>query len=48
MDIVFKILMLVSGLALFLFGMDTMGDSLQRSAGSRLKVIVNKAGPKAK
>ena len=42
MDIVFKILMLVSGLALFLFGMDTMGDSLQRSAGSRLKVMLGK------
>ena len=41
MDI-FKILMLVSGLALFLFGMDTMGDSLQRSAGSRLKVMLGK------
>ena len=41
MDI-FKILMLVSGLALFLFGMDTMGDSLQRSAGSRLKVLLGK------
>lgn len=42
MDIIFKILMLVSGLALFLFGMDTMGDSLQRSAGSRLKVMLGK------
>lgn len=36
------ILALIFGLALFLFGMDTMGDSLQRSAGKRLKVMLGK------
>lgn len=39
---VFEILTLFSGLALFLFGMNTMGDSLQRSAGKRLKVMLGK------
>ena len=36
------ILGLFRGLALFLFGMNTMGDSLQRSAGKRLKVMLGK------
>ena len=36
------ILALFLGLALFLFGMNTMGDSLQRSAGKRLKVMLGK------
>ncbi len=36
------ILGLLCGLALFLFGMNTMGDSLQRSAGKRLKVMLGK------
>ena len=42
MDMIFKILMPVSGLALFLFGMDTTGDSLRRSVGSHLKVKLGK------
>ena len=42
MAIVFDILTLFCGLALFLYGMDVMGDSLKRSAGSQLKVILGK------
>ncbi len=42
MDIVFNILTLFCGLALFLYGMDVMGDSLKKSAGSQLKVILGK------
>lgn len=37
-----KILMLVGGLALFLFGMNVMGDALEKKAGSRLKTILAK------
>lgn len=33
---------LMSGLALFLFGMKFMSDSLQRAAGDRMRVILNK------
>ena len=36
------ILELLSGLALFLYGMDVMGDSLKKSAGSSLKSILGK------
>ena len=36
------ILPLFCGLALFLFGMDLMGDSLKKSAGSGLKTILGK------
>ena len=39
---IFDVLSLVLGLALFLYGMDVMGDALKRSAGSRLKVILAK------
>ena len=39
MDI-FDILTLVCGLALFLFGMDVMGDALKKSAGRKLKTIL--------
>ena len=43
MDIVFgMILPLLSGLALFLFGMDLMGDSLKKSAGTGLKATLGK------
>ena len=38
----FEILSLLCGLALFLYGMDVMGDSLKRSAGSSLKKILEK------
>ena len=37
---VFEILQLVCGLALFLYGMDVMGDALKRSAGRKLKTIL--------
>ena len=40
MDIL-DVLSLLCGLALFLFGMDIMGEALKRSAGSRLKTILN-------
>ena len=39
---VFDVLGLLLGLALFLYGMDAMGDALKRSAGSRLKAILAK------
>ncbi|MBQ9797787.1 MAG: Na/Pi cotransporter family protein [Clostridia bacterium] len=37
---VFDILTLVCGLALFLYGMDVMGDALKKSAGRKLKTIL--------
>ena len=37
-----NVLALLCGLALFLFGMDVMGDSLKKSAGSSLKAILAK------
>ena len=43
MTIIFDmVLPLLCGLALFLFGMDLMGDSLKKSAGSGLKTILGK------
>jgi len=43
MEIVLNnVLPLLSGLALFLFGMDLMGDSLKKSAGSGLKTMLGK------
>lgn len=36
MDI-FNILTLIGGLSLFLFGMNLMGDALERSVGSKLE-----------
>ena len=39
---IFDVLTLVCGLALFLYGMDVMGDSLKKSAGTRLKAILAK------
>lgn len=39
---IFDVLTLISGLALFLYGMELMGDALKKSAGSRLKVILGK------
>lgn len=41
MDI-FNFLSLFGGLALFLFGMGVMGDALEKSAGSKLKIILEK------
>ena len=37
---IFDILTLLCGLALFLFGMDLMGDALKKSAGRKLKTIL--------
>ncbi len=42
LDILFMILQLLCGLAIFLFGMDTMGDALKKAAGSRLKDLLGK------
>ena len=39
---IFKIITLLGGLALFLFGMDTMGKALERQAGSKLQTILAK------
>ncbi len=39
---IFNVLSLICGLALFLYGMDIMGDSLKKSAGSSLKMILGK------
>ena len=33
---------LLGGLAFFLFGMNTMGNALEKSAGNRLKTILGK------
>lgn len=41
MDI-FDVLSLLCGLALFLYGMDVMGDALKKSAGNQLKSILGK------
>jgi len=41
MDI-FDVLSLICGLALFLYGMESMGDGLKKSAGSSLKTILGK------
>ena len=38
----FNIISLLGGLALFLFGMDTMGKALERQAGGRLQTILAK------
>ena len=38
----FDVLSLFCGLALFLYGMDTMGDALKKSAGNKLKIILGK------
>ena len=37
---IFDVLTLVCGLALFLYGMDIMGDALKKSAGRKLKTIL--------
>ena len=39
---IFEVLSLVCGLALFLYGMDVMGDALKKSAGSSLKTFLGK------
>ena len=41
-EYIFKIISLLGGLALFLFGMDVMGKALQRTAGGKLQNILAK------
>ena len=41
MDI-FQLLNLIGGLSLFLFGMNVMGQALERRAGSRLRTLLEK------
>ncbi len=41
MDI-FDVLTLIGGLCLFLFGMNLMGDALERSTGSKLEMMIGK------
>lgn len=41
MDI-FDVLSLIGGLCLFLFGMNLMGDALERRAGSKLQILLGK------
>ncbi|MBQ8851315.1 MAG: Na/Pi cotransporter family protein, partial [Oscillibacter sp.] len=41
MDI-FDILSLIGGLSLFLFGMELMGQALERRAGSELRFLLRK------
>lgn len=41
MDI-FDVLTLIGGLCLFLFGMNLMGEALERSAGSKLEIMIGK------
>jgi len=42
MNYIFDILLLIGGLALFLFGMNIMGEALERRAGNGLKNILGK------
>ena len=39
---IFEVLKLVGGLALFLYGMDVMGKSLEKQAGGKLQSILAK------
>ncbi len=39
---IFDILTMIGGLSLFLFGMNTMGNALERRAGSSLKTVLEK------
>lgn len=39
---IFDVLTLIGGLCLFLFGMNVMGDALERRAGGSLKKILSK------
>lgn len=39
---IFDVLSMLCGLALFIYGMEIMGESLKKSAGSQLKVILGK------
>lgn len=39
---IFDVLTLIGGLSLFLFGMNLMGSALERSAGSKLEIMIGK------
>ncbi|MBO5378071.1 MAG: hypothetical protein J6A41_06770 [Ruminiclostridium sp.] len=39
---IFDVLILIGGLCLFLFGMDIMGNALERRAGGKLRSILGK------
>ena len=43
---IFNVISLLGGLALFLFGMDTMGKALERQAGGKLQTILAKMSGK--
>lgn len=43
MDAIFKVLELIGGLALFLYGMNAMGDALEKRAGNKLKIFLGNA-----
>ena len=43
---IFKIISLLGGLSLFLFGMDVMGKALERQAGGKLQTILSKMSGK--
>lgn len=47
MDMFFKIVSLLGGLAMFLYGMRIMGDGLKSSSGSALKAVLDKVTNKA-
>ena len=42
MEVLFMVLQLFCGLAVFLYGMDVMGDALKKAAGTRLKDLLGK------
>ena len=42
---IYNFLTLVGGLAMFLFGMDVMGKSLEKMGGSKLGTILEKMQP---
>ena len=44
MDI-FNVLSLLGGLAMFLYGMNVMGDGLAKTAGGKLEKILEKQAP---
>ena len=46
MDIFYKIIALLGGLAMFLYGMRTMGDNLKRSSGGTMKAALEKVTKK--
>ena len=37
---IFNVLTLIGGLAMFLYGMNIMSDSMQKSAGSKMKQLI--------